>query len=230
MVSINHSDISDMQINDGLVSYIALNEQMLWYRPHLTRTITSTAYQAIEIPRWVNMVGYAIIGGGGGGQSGNGGNNSSGRPGGASQWVVGTFALPTLGESATYYANIRVGEGGAGGANSDHAAGQNGAETSIQMAYRVGTAEASTQLSASSAGGRAGPGSGLPVGSVSGRPNAANSPRGETGLPRGGEAGKEVVGGIPGAGGGYGGGGYFGSRGRGAAGGRGRAMLWMYSA
>lgn len=230
MVTINHSDIGDMLINDGLVSYVVLNGQTLWYRPDLTRTITSTAYQAIEIPRWVNMVGYAIIGGGGGGQSGNGSNNSSGRPGGASQWVVGTFDLPTLGESATYYANIRVGEGGDGGANSDHAAGQDGAETFIQMAYRVGTAEAQTQLSASSAGGRAGPGSGLPVGAVSGRPDAAYSPRAETALPRGGAAGKEAVGGIPGAGGGFGGGGLFGARGRGAAGGRGRAMLWMYAA
>lgn len=230
MVTINHSDISDMEINDGLVSYVVLNGQTLWYRPHLTRTITSTAAQAIEIPRWVNMVGYAIIGGGGGGQTGNGGNNSSGRPGDASQWVVGTFALPTLGEDATYYANIRVGAGGDGGANSDHAHGKNGAATSIQMAYRVGTAEAATQLSASSAGGLAGPASGLPVGAVSGRPNAAYSPRAETALPRGGAAGKEAVGGIPGAGGGYGGGGFFGARGRGAAGGRGRAMIWMYSA
>ena len=230
MVTINHSDIGDMQINDGLVSYVVLNGQTLWYRPYLMRTITSTAYQAIEIPRWVNMVGYAVIGGGGGGQSGNGGNGGSGRPGGASQWVVGTFALPTLVESATYYANIRVGAGGNGGANSDHAAGQNGAETLIQMSYRIGQSEASTQLSASSAGGLGGPRSGLPVGAVSGRPDVAYSPRAETALPRGGAAGKEAVGGIPGAGGGYGGGGYFGSRGRGAAGGRGRAMLWMYSA
>ena len=230
MVTINHSDISDMQINDGLVSYVVLNGQTLWYRPYLTRTITSTAAQAIAIPRWVNMVGYAIIGGGGGGQSGNGSNRGDGRPGGASQWVVGTFALPTLGESATYYASIRVGAGGNGGANSDHAAGQNGAATSIQMVYRVGTSEAATQLSASSDGGRAGPASGLGIGAASGRPNAANSPRAEMALPRGVAAGKEVVGGIPGAGGGYGGGGIFGARGRGAAGGRGRAMIWMYSA
>lgn len=229
MPAVNEIDIMTAYIRGSEVSHIRMGDDVVWEHYTFVQSFLNSAH-GIKIPDWALSVGVAIIGGGGGGQTGNGTTGSSGRPGAAAQWVVRHRVL-NRNPGDKFYINLDVGDGGAGGSNSDHSHGKQGGTTTA-IIYR-NTNNVITEVARHSAvGGKGGPDSGIGVGDPSTRPNNTTAPRislqTPSILPRGTAATKEQVGGSPGAGGGYGGGGFFGSRGTGRAGGKGRAIFYYY--
>lgn len=225
-------DIKMAHHNANEVSSLYVGTSLVWEHPSqvVIKTVDGTN---IVVPSWAVAVSLALIGGGGGGQSGNGARGGDGRPGGGANWAVYYKNLERS-EGQSFYINTTVGDGGAGGANSDHAAGSQGGSTSATLMRRAADGSLGVVGSYTAEGGLGGPASGRPVGSSSGIPTRVNAPRlvppAPYELPRGATARYETVGGSPGAGGGYGQGGLFGRRGRGAAGGKGQARFYFYGA
>lgn len=225
-------DIKMAYHNSEEVSSLRVGTSLIWEHPSqvIAKTVSGNN---IQVPSWAVAVSFALIGGGGGGQTGNGTTGASGRPGAAAQWGVYYKDLGRS-EGQSFYINVTIGNGGSGGANSDHAAGSDGGATFATLMRR--SADGALQVAASygADGGEGGPSSGLPIGSTSTRPASVAAPRmvpiAPHALARGASAGEQQTGGSPGAGGGFGGGGVLGIRNRGGSGGKGEARFYFYGA
>ena len=229
MPAVNEYDLMTAYIRGAEVSSIWKGEYFVW--EHYTRVDPfTTSTNGIQIPDWALSVGVAVIGGGGGGQTGNGAVDTSGRPGAAAEWYVAHKVLDRN-PGDKFYINVTVGDGGAGGSNSDNSPGKQGGATKATI-FRNTNGTVTQIATYTGTGGKGGPDSGLPTNSTSTSPSIKTAPRQAlhppTTLPRGSVAPKGHVGGSPGAGGGCGDGGFFGSRTVGRAGGKGRAILYYY--
>ncbi|QAY16670.1 hypothetical protein SEA_FELIXALEJANDRO_34 [Gordonia phage FelixAlejandro] len=180
----------------------------------------STTYSTVgtftyTIPPWCRYIDGVGIGGGKGGQTGNGANSAVGRGGLPGQWAATTLERGVHIPWSESQLTIVVGAGGAGGANSDHAAGQNGSSSSITSSAGTLTAPGGTGTSSATLAR-----DGVAAGDYTylGITYTGGGTAGENG-----EAGKP-----PGGGGAGGNGGIFGMRTRGGAGARGQVNMRAY--
>lgn len=230
MTTLNLSTAANMFFEGREVSSLYLPRiGKIWEHSYSYKTHSTAGfwYNKLPIPLWCNTICFEMIGGGGGGQTGNGANGASGVPGGGSTWVQKTYNLDRVdGESYVY--DIYVGKGGAGGTNSDHAAGKDGDKSEVAiMRMRDGIVTDRVASFSSDVLGKGGPASGLSQGATSGGVSGKPSVRSYINLPSAAGVAKEIVGNAPGGGGGYGGGGLLGSKGTGRAGGNGRIYVFF---
>ncbi|QAY16419.1 hypothetical protein SEA_MSAY19_34 [Gordonia phage Msay19] len=180
----------------------------------------STTYSTVgtftyTIPPWCRYIDAVGIGGGRGGQTGNGASTAVGRGGLPGQWAATTLERGVHIPWSESQLTVVVGAGGAGGANSDHAAGQNGSPSSITSSAGTLTAPGGTGTSSATLAR-----DGVAAGDYTylGITYTGGGTAGENG-----EAGKP-----PGGGGAGGNGGIFGNRTRGGAGARGQVNMRAY--